>query len=178
MPQYIAFLRAVNVAPRWVKMAALRDHLDAVGFGEVESHIQSGNLLVTSRRRSTRTVAEELSVRISAYAGFDVPVVARTPGEVADLAGALETPGPLPGSARAYVALTAGEWRPGAETVLDGWDVDGERARTRPGGDVLVWLAGPSHKARLTNARIEKETGAVSTLRDAAVVRAIAERWC
>ena len=53
MPSYVAFLRAVNVGGRFVKMAELRAALEDAGFTDVETHIQSGNVFVRSRRRST-----------------------------------------------------------------------------------------------------------------------------
>ncbi len=85
MPRYIAFLRAVNVGGRFVKMAELREALTAAGFDGVETHIQSGNVLVGSRRRSSPSVATELERCLGEWAGFDIPAIVRTPAEVTDL---------------------------------------------------------------------------------------------
>ena len=41
MATYIAFLRAINVGGRFVKMSDLRAGLSHKGFGEVESYIQT-----------------------------------------------------------------------------------------------------------------------------------------
>ena len=48
MPRYIAFLRAVNVGGRIVKMDALRAHFEAAGFTGVETFIASGNVIFSS----------------------------------------------------------------------------------------------------------------------------------
>ena len=45
MPTFIAFLRAVNVGKRKYPMAELREALTDAGFEEVETHIQTGNVL-------------------------------------------------------------------------------------------------------------------------------------
>ena len=57
MPSYVAFLRAVNVGGRFVKMAELRLALEDAGFTDVATHIQSGNVFVRSGRRSCAAVA-------------------------------------------------------------------------------------------------------------------------
>ena len=61
MPSYVVFLRAVNVGGRFVKMADLRTALEQAGFTEVETHIQSGNVLVRSGRRSPAAVGTDMA---------------------------------------------------------------------------------------------------------------------
>lgn len=177
MPTYVAFLRAVNVGKRQMTMAHLREHLSDNGFAEVETHIASGNLRVTTPLRSATTVAKQLHDVISEEFGFDVPVVVRT---TADLRKATtevdERPSPLSADARVYVAFLDGLPDPAGATALDAWDREGERAAVHD-DHVILWLDVPSHSATLSNARIEKLTGRVSTTRDLKVVRALAEKW-
>ena len=45
------------------------------------------------------------------------------------------------------------------------------------GNDIVLFLADGVQGAKLTNARIEKLTGAVGTARNITVVRALAEKW-
>ena len=82
MAVWIGFLRAVNVGKRQVRMQALRELLEAEGYEEVETHIQSGNVKVRSGSRSAAKVEADLRRAISAGFGFDVPVVVRTPGQL------------------------------------------------------------------------------------------------
>ncbi len=177
MPSYVAFLRAVNVGGRFVKMAALREGLEAGGFTDVETHIQSGNVFVRSPRRSTASVAGELSRVLGAIAGFDVPAIVRTPRELRSaLAGVDEVPVMLDGDARRYLALADGPVPAAAAAELDAWARPGERVRVL-GSEVLAELAAGFHTTTLTNTRIERITGRTTTWRDLEVVRAIDEKW-
>ena len=78
MPTFACFLRAVNVKPRWVKMELLRKHLSDNGFTAVETHIQSGNVLVTTPMRSVAKVAASMHDLLSAQFGFDIQLPLRT----------------------------------------------------------------------------------------------------
>ena len=64
MPIYIAFLRAVNVGGRFAAVADFRAGFIHKGFGEVESHVQSGNLRPTSGLRSVPKVEPALATAV------------------------------------------------------------------------------------------------------------------
>lgn len=177
MPTYIGFLRAVNVGKRQVRMAALRTLLEAQGYDDVETHIQSGNIKVRSTARSIAKVEADLTRAISAEFGFDVPVVVRTPAQLrklADEAEALESP--IASDARRYVTFMTGELDPDGVKALHDWDVATEGARV-VGNDIVLFLSDGVQGAKLTNTRIEKLTGAVGTARSLTVVRALADKW-
>ena len=53
MARYVAFLRAVNVGSRRVAMAQAREVLDRLGYADVSSYVNSGNLTL-HRHRSGR----------------------------------------------------------------------------------------------------------------------------
>ncbi len=75
MPVYIALLRGINVGGhKKIIMADLRNHLSQWGFQDVQTYIQSGNIIFNSKA----TEVEELSRRIkagifNAY-GFEIAV--------------------------------------------------------------------------------------------------------
>ena len=174
---WIGFLRAVNVGKRQVHMASLRTMLEAQGYKDVETHIQSGNLKVRSSTRSAAKVEADLRRTISAEFGFDVPVVVRSPAQLrrlADDAEAIESP--IAADARRYVTFMTGDLDPDGVTALHEWDVATEGARV-VGNDIVLFLADGVQGSRLTNARIEKLTGAVGTARSITVVRALADKW-
>ena len=52
MPEFVVFLRAVNVGKRKLTMAQAREALSDSGFADVESHIQTGNFLLGTSMRS------------------------------------------------------------------------------------------------------------------------------
>lgn len=177
MPRYVAFLRAVNVPGRVVTMAGLRAALQDGGFGDVATHIQSGNVLVSSRRRTTDAVAAQMRRVLTTWAGFDIPCIVRTPGELSALVAEADAVPPLlPGEGKRYLALADGPVPGEAADVFAAWNTDGERARALTGA-VLADLTVGFHRTSLTNARIEKITGLTTTWRDLQVVRAVAEKW-
>jgi uncharacterized protein (DUF1697 family) len=76
--RYIALLRGINVGGnRIIKMADLRAMFVAAGATDVETYIQSGNVVFTHWRASSAKLEE----RIAKDTGFDVPVVLRTAAE-------------------------------------------------------------------------------------------------
>jgi len=176
MPTYITFLRAINVGGRFIKMADLRTGLSHKGFGDVESHIQSGNLRFTSSLRSASAVELALEAALEEVCGFTVRTIVRTPpqlSEVVSYGAGLEAP--LAGALRRYVTFLKEDPDDDLVAMMSGWDVVGERAQVE-GREVYVWLAHPSHESKLTNARIERG-GVVATTRDWKIVSALGERW-
>ncbi len=175
MPAYVAFLRAVNVRPRWMPMARVRELLPEHGFADVQTYIQSGNVRVSTSLRSPAKVADRLRTVLSEEFGFDVPAVIRRPEALPALVREIDAlPTPLP-DARVYVAFLDAAPSAQHQAVLDGWDEPGERARVL-GEHLVTWLTVGAHEARLTNARIERG-GVVSTSRNLDVVRGLADRW-
>jgi uncharacterized protein (DUF1697 family) len=176
MPSYVAFLRAVNVGGRFVKMADLRVALEEAGFTDVATHIQSGNVFVRSPRRSTAAVGSQMATVLGEFAGFDVPCVVRTPAELRAGLAAVDAVPPLIECGRRYVAFADGTVPPAAAAQLDAWGAPGERCRVL-GSEILAELANGFQNTKLTNTRIERITGRTTTWRDLKVVRALDEKW-
>jgi len=63
-------------------MHALRESLEAAGFESVRTYVQSGNV-VLSTRRSAKRVADDVRALVAKEFGVDVAVVARTREELA-----------------------------------------------------------------------------------------------
>jgi uncharacterized protein (DUF1697 family) len=180
MATYLAFLRAMNVGGRFMKMADLQAGLSGKGFGDVESHIQSGNLRFTSSLRSADIVELAVETALEELCGFTVSTIVRTPAQL----GALTSYGrgltaPLEdaagGDARRYVTFLKRDPDDTFIARMNGWDVEWERAHVH-GREVYLWLGHPSHEAKLTNAQIERG-GVVATSRDWKVVSALGEKW-
>lgn len=175
MATYIVFLRAINVGGRFVKMETLRGHLDDAGFGDVETHIQSGNVRLTSRVRSSVKVAQLVEQALRPALGFDVPSMVRTPDELA--AVVRDAPdSPLADEARHYLFVLKDAPPPAAVARLDGWSVEGERLQVT-GKDVHLWTTTPFHQVKASNARVEKLAAGPSTARDWKVISALAAKW-
>jgi uncharacterized protein (DUF1697 family) len=175
VPTYVAFLRAVNISPRWVKMARVNALLPEHGYAEVATHIQSGNLRVTTPERSAARVAAHLRTVLSEEFGFDIPVMVRTPQQLRRLVkaiGALEPPTP---ESRCYVTFLDAAPTASARELLHAWPHPGERAAVL-GADVVWWIGAAMAKAKVSNAAVEKIAGA-GTTRDVKVVRTLADKW-
>ena len=176
MPTYVAFLRAINVGGRFVKMADLRAGLSRQGFGNVESQIQSGNLRFTSSLRSAAKVELAVEAALQDLCGFTVRTLVRTPAQLRGLtAYGAGLKAPLEGDPRRYVTFLKGVPVNAFVATMNGWDVSGERAHVN-GREVYLWFTHPSHEAKLSNSRIERG-GVVATTRDWKVVSALGEKW-
>lgn len=83
MTRYVALLRAINTAPRFVKMARLREVFEGLGFGEVSTFIASGNVIFTS---DDPDPVPRIEAALAEALGFEVPVFLRTDREIAAVA--------------------------------------------------------------------------------------------
>src|SRR4051795_13619494 len=80
MARFVALLRGINVGGhRKVPMARLREVLEAAGFEDVATYVQSGNVVLTApARRAAARVGRDIEAAIEAGFGFPVDVVVRT----------------------------------------------------------------------------------------------------
>lgn len=177
MTRYVAFLRAVNVGGRQLKMAEARQVLSENGFADVESYIQTGNVLVSSVLPSSARVEAQVARVLSDHAGFDVVAIVRRPAELTKLVEAIDgIPESVPGETSRYVSFCLTKPSVAAAAGLREQGTARERA-TVIGKDVLMELAVPFNEAKLTGARIEKVLGVPGTARNLNVVRALAQKW-
>lgn len=81
----IILLRGINLGPRnRIAMPELRELLTAAGYGDVQTYLQSGNVVLSSRARPDR-LAAECRRQIAQTFGLDIAVVVRTRDELADV---------------------------------------------------------------------------------------------
>ena len=85
MARQIALLRGINLGPnRRVKMAELRELCERLGYTEVQTLLQSGNVVLETRKQPA-TVERELHKAIDEELGVDTLVIVRTRDELADV---------------------------------------------------------------------------------------------
>jgi uncharacterized protein (DUF1697 family) len=78
MPEthYLALLRGINVGGKNViKMTDLKSCFEELGFADVATYIQSGNVLFTAPAKSERTLATTIEKALSRTFGYDSRVV-------------------------------------------------------------------------------------------------------
>jgi uncharacterized protein (DUF1697 family) len=84
MTRYAVLLRAVNVGGNnKVPMARLRELAVDLGYTDVATYVQSGNLIVTANTTKPAEVERAVAAAILDDLGVDVAVIARTRKELA-----------------------------------------------------------------------------------------------
>jgi len=82
MARHVVLLRGINVGSRnRIGMAALREVLESAGFEDVQTYLQSGNVVLSSRASPGR-VARGCEEQIAAAFGLEIPVLVRTRAEL------------------------------------------------------------------------------------------------
>jgi uncharacterized protein (DUF1697 family) len=82
MTGYVAFLRGINVGRnKAVSMDALRELLTGLGYGDVRTHLRSGNAVFTTPGRPA-TVERAIEQAIADQWGMAVKVLVRTGAEL------------------------------------------------------------------------------------------------
>ncbi len=82
MARYVALLRAVNVAGRFVRMPQLLQACDAIGASRARTVIASGNLVFDARARTEPALVARLQAALRDTLGFDVTAFLRPAEEV------------------------------------------------------------------------------------------------
>ncbi|WP_418263060.1 DUF1697 domain-containing protein [Flavobacterium faecale] len=76
MTTHLALLRGINVSGHnMMKMEALKSCLEAFGFQNVVTYIQSGNVFVDTEEESTAAVGFKIKQEIFKEFGHEVPVI-------------------------------------------------------------------------------------------------------
>jgi uncharacterized protein (DUF1697 family) len=76
-------LRGINVGGnKRIKMEQLRKSFEALGFEQVKTYIQSGNVIFKTGKVSPITLSKKIEARILADFGFSVSVISRTVDEM------------------------------------------------------------------------------------------------
>jgi uncharacterized protein (DUF1697 family) len=77
LPRYAAFLRAVNVGGRTIRMERLREIFTKAGFADVETFIASGNVVFESRSSSIPALEAKIEAALQKALGYEVATFVR-----------------------------------------------------------------------------------------------------
>lgn len=81
--RYIALLRGINVGGyRPLKMKKLRSMFSNMGFKNIGTYIQSGNVVFDGPDSETHLLEEEIADQIQGQFGYEVPVIIRTQTDI------------------------------------------------------------------------------------------------
>lgn len=177
--RYIAFLRAVNVGGRIVKMDELRRLFESMGYSGVQTFIASGNVVFESSVNTPVMLERAIEAMLEERLGFTVATFVRTAGEVSEVARqapfASETEG---GGGTLYVAFVRDAPHRAAARTLEALSNDLNAYRVR--GREVYWLVRGSSFAEASKsaANIERVLGMPATVRNSTTVRKMAAKFC
>ncbi|HMS42673.1 MAG TPA: DUF1697 domain-containing protein [Pyrinomonadaceae bacterium] len=81
--KYVAFLRGINVGGKnKVKMETLREVCDALGFENVKTYINSGNVIFETAKTNDKKLAERLEKAIEKEFALNIKVMIRAISEI------------------------------------------------------------------------------------------------
>ena len=174
MARHVVLLRGINIGPRnRVPMPALREALEEAGFTEVQTYLQSGNVVVESRAKP-ETVRKKVEQLIEQRFGLEIAVVVRTRAELA--AVVRRNPhAKVATNPKAY-QVTFLEQKLPAKTVreLEQAAADDERVVVS-GREVYAWHPQTIARSKLWSKLAGKSLGVTATSRNWTTVEALLE---
>jgi uncharacterized protein (DUF1697 family) len=172
--QYAAFLRAINTTGRFVRMERLRRAFKAIGFAQVQTYIQSGNILFESESTDRRSLENQIEYGLQGILGFPVPTFVRTSQELIEIID--QQPFAEPDNYTIYVIFVHAEPPPELQHAL--LERNSEIDHLKIYKNQIFWLYNRSQgESSLSNAKIEHILRVPATLRNMTTIRAIAEKF-
>jgi uncharacterized protein (DUF1697 family) len=165
MITHINLLRAVNVAGNILKMEDLRKLLSELGFADVKTYLQSGNVLFRAVGAPAQ-LAAMIETRLREATRLPVSVIVRTPAQLQRIIAsnpfaeeAAEAPKTvhvtfLAGSVPKAAVAQIGKLRSGR----DRWHAEGS--------EVYLWCPDGYGRTKLSNTALERALGVRATTRN------------
>ena len=166
-----ALLRGINIGPnKRISMETLRAIVESLGHTDVETYLQSGNVVFTPKGRGDH--AARLSAAIAQETGHDVAVVLRTADELAKVVEA--NPYPVPDPTKVVVVFMDDELELGQLGL-------GDLAPYLPdeltvhGRELYVSVPNGQGRSKLMEALVRRRLPTTITVRNWRTVEALAE---
>jgi len=165
MGRMVALLRAVNVGGRKLPMAELRALCGTLGWRDVATYIQSGNVVLAADGKA-EAIEQALEAAIAKTYGYEAPVIVRTAAQWVRYPAS----NPYPKAAadepsRLMLLLSKRPPNAGAEDVIQARAKAGEQVKRA--GDAL-WIHFPegAGTSKLTPSLIDRAIGSPATSRN------------
>ncbi len=86
MAVFISLLRGINVSgQKIIKMTVLKNMYEELGFTNVKTYLQSGNVIFETSNKENAHLEKKISAMINTKFGFDVTVIVLTKDELNDI---------------------------------------------------------------------------------------------
>lgn len=178
MARYIAFLRAINVGGRTVKMDRLRELFAAMGFTNVSTFIASGNVVFEAPDRDMAALETRIERHLGESLGYEVATFLRTTSELAAIASYRPfAAGDLEAEHRALYVLLLREGLNDAsrDRLLK---LRSESDDLHCHGREVYWLCRvPFTESPFAKAPLERTMAMVSTMRNVTTLRKMAAKY-
>jgi uncharacterized protein (DUF1697 family) len=174
MPQYIAFLRAINVGGHTVKMDHLRRLFEELDFAQVTTFIASGNVIFQADDPpgEERALEARIGQHLHRALGYEVATFLRTPDQLAAVAQYQPFAATAPGDGGAHMLYVSFLPEPPTQEAharlvalrneIDDFQVYGREA---------YWLRRAGGQSKFTGAALEKALRMPATMRNMTTVR-------
>ncbi len=170
---WIALLRGINVGGKnKLPMKELRELVEKLGFRNVRTYIQSGNVLFDGPAAKVRKAPELVASGIRERWGYDVPVVLRTADEI----GAAVRRNPFRKADPKYLSIMflADEPSVARVSTLDPDRSPPDRFEVI-GREIYLHAPNGAAKSKLTNQYFDSKLSTVSTARNWRTVHKLIE---
>ncbi len=172
----ISMLRGVNLAGhRKVQMSALKTLYESLGLQNVQTYINSGNVIFKTTGRDLARLGKKIEDAIEGHCGFRSDVILRTPVEMREAIARnpfASRPGMEP--SRLAVSFLAGE--PSAEAVGKVLAIKAEPEELRISGrEVYVYFPNGMARPKLSMAQVERALKTPGTSRNLNTARKLLE---
>lgn len=174
MHTYISLLRGINVSgQKPVRMLELKMLYETLGFAQVVTYVQSGNVVFDSIETDRSMIAARIETGIHQAFGFQVPVFVRDGMDFQRIT----TGNPFlrrkeVSVERLYVTFLSA---PGGETVFDNLDIQVATADEFQisGSEIYLYCPGGYGKTVLSNNFFERKLGQLATTRNWKTITAL-----
>jgi uncharacterized protein (DUF1697 family) len=171
MPTYIALLRGINVSgQKKIKMAELRNLLTEAGLTQVQTYLQSGNVVFQSE--SSEKASEKIERCIMEHYGYQVKVLLTTPDALGQIVA--ENPFSEQDTKLLYVTFLAEDPAPELLEKLQAVDYSPETFVFKD-NIIYTFAANGYGRAKLNNNFLEKKLKVAATTRNWKTVNALLE---
>lgn len=174
MARHVVLLRGINLGSRnRIAMPDLREALEEAGFEDVRTHLQSGNVVLTSRAKP-ESVARKVERVIEERFGLEIPAVVRSRAQLAAVVKRNPLADVVTEPKRYQVSFLTAKLPAKAVRELEAVAAPDERV-VAVGREVYAWHPRTVARSKLWAKLAGKDLGVTATSRNWATVEALLE---
>jgi len=169
MTVYVSMLRAVNVGGTGlIKMDALRDLYESLGFADVRSVLQSGNVLFRSGLTDRQRLVKRITQEIERQFDLQVEVILRTLTEIVNIVDRGPVLSPRADKSKLLVMFLSAVPGASQQDALKKWHESKELKELLEirGPEIYLYYPDGVGRSKLTNAFMERKLDVSGTARN------------